>query len=141
MSIFLRMRPSHVVGTVIVLTSFAVVLETVQGQAGGIGGRGSQTGPAVPVNSGLPTTPVLPSSVNLPPTATSSLLKGLDQSGTALRPGMGWLVRDVNHQGVKGRELADVIHQLKPYRENGRVTFPQENVGKVAPQPQQPQQP
>src|ERR1700704_1520826 len=104
MFIFVPMRLSHVVGAIIVLASLAVVLETAQGQAGGIGARGGQTGPVIPVTSGVPTTPVLPSNLNLPPAATSSLLKGLDQSGTALRPGMGWLVSDLNQQGIKGRE-------------------------------------
>src|SRR5947209_985509 len=100
MSIFLRVRSSHVVGLFVALASLAVVLETAQGQAGGIGARGGQTGPMVPVTSlpsTLPTTPVLPSNLKLPPEATSSLLKGLDQSGTALRPGMGWLVSDMTH--------------------------------------------
>src|SRR5205823_5501879 len=109
MSTCLRIRPSHVIGAVLMLITLAIVLETAQGQAGGIGVRGGQTGPAIPVNSGVPTTPVLPSNLNLSPEATSSLLKGLDQSGTALRPGMGWLARDLTHQGVKGRELADVM--------------------------------
>jgi len=145
MSTTLRLRASHLAAAFIVLTSFAVCLETVHGQAGGIiGSRGSQTGPSVPittapVTSVLPTTPVLPSNLNLSPQVTSSLLKGLDQSGNALRPGMGWLVSDLNHQGIKGRELSDVIHQLKPYREQGRLTFPQDTAGKVTPQPVTPQ--
>src|SRR3989475_4900878 len=138
MSVLLRMRPIHVVGTVLVLVALAVVVETATGQAGGIGARGSQTVTTVPVTSGVPTTPAIPSNVNLTPAATNSLAKGLDQSGTALRPGMGWLVRDVNRRGVKGREVADVIHELKPYRAQGRITMPPQNVGNAAPQPQQP---
>ncbi len=142
MSTILRLRVSHLAAALIVLTSLAVCLETVHGQAGGIGARGSQTGPSVPittapVTSVVPTSPVLPSNLNLSPQVTSSLLKGLDQSGNALRPGMGWLVSDLNHQGIHGRELSDVIHQLKPYREQGRLTFPQDTAGKVTPQPQQ----
>jgi hypothetical protein len=141
MSTLLRLRASHLAAALIVLTSFAVSLDTVHGQAGGIGARGGQTGPSVPITTSpvtsiAPTTPVLPSNLNLSPQVTSSLLKGLDQSGAALRPGMGWLVSDLNHQGIHGRELSDVIHQLKPYREQGRLTFPQET-GKVAPTPQQ----
>jgi hypothetical protein len=144
MSTILRLRAIHLAAALIVLTSLAVCLETVRGQAAGIGARGGQTGPAVPVTtlpatSLVPTTPVLPSNLNLSPQVTSSLLKGLDQSGTALRPGMGWLVSDLNHQGIHGRELSDVIHQLKPYREQGRLTFPQDVTGKVTPQPGTPQ--
>jgi hypothetical protein len=69
--------------------------------------------------------PALPPSVNLPDNVESSLLKGLNASGTALRPGMGWLVSDLAQQGVHGQHLADVIHQLKPYRQRGVLTFPQ----------------
>lgn len=74
---------------------------------------------------GATTQPVLPSTLNLPPGVQSSLLKGLDSSGTATRHGMGWIVSDAAHQGIHGQQLADVIHQLKPYKERGVLTFPQ----------------
>ena len=86
-----------------------------------IGSRGGQTAPAPTVTP----TPVLPPSLTLPPSAASSLLQGLNSSGAAMRPGMGWLVSDLTHQGIRGRELADIIHQLKPYKQRGVLTFPQ----------------
>src|SRR5207249_4570702 len=74
-------------------------------------------------------------SLNLPPAATGSLLNGLNASGTALRPGMGWLVSDLTHQGIHGQQLADVIHQLKPYKQRGVLTFPQANPSAGTPFP------
>jgi len=98
---------------------FAGLCASARGQADLIGSRGGLTTPTVP------TTPVLPPTLNLPPDATSSLLNGLNSSGTALRPGMGWLVSDLSHQGFQGPQLADMIHQLKPYKQRGVLTFPQ----------------
>jgi hypothetical protein len=91
-------------------------------QADLIGSRGGLTAP--PIAAPM-TAPILPSSLNLPPAATSSLLNGLNASGAALRPGMGWLVSDMTQQGIRGQQLADVIHQLKPYKQRGVLTFPQ----------------
>jgi hypothetical protein len=73
----------------------------------------------------LPQPPVLPPGLNLTPQATNSLLNGLNANGTALRPGNGWLVNDLTHQGVQGQQLANTIHQLQPYKQNGVLTFPQ----------------
>ena len=137
MSTFLRNRSSYFVGAVVAMAMLVVSPGMAHGQAGAIGARGGQTVPTVSPTPTLPSTPVLPSSLNLPAEATSSLLKGLDASGTALRPGMGWLVSDLTHQGITGRQLADIIHQLKPYKQHGVLTFPQE----AAPTASQPQQP
>jgi len=103
---------------------FAVVCGPAFGQADGIGARGGLT---APIASALPTPtlPTLPAGLNLPPQAASSLLNGLNASGTALRPGMGWFVSDMTHQGFHGRQLADMIHQLKPYKQRGVLNFPQ----------------
>jgi hypothetical protein len=98
---------------------FAGLCASAHGQADLIGSRGGLTTPTVP------TTPVLPPTLNLPPDVTSRLLNGLNSSGTALRPGMGWLVSDLSHQGFQGPQLADIIHQLKPYKQRGVLTFPQ----------------
>jgi hypothetical protein len=98
---------------------FAGLCASARGQADLIGSRGGLTTPTVPP------TPVLPPTLNLPPDVTSSLLNGLNSSGTALRPGMGWLVSDLSHQGFQGPQLADIIHQLKPYKQRGVLTFPQ----------------
>lgn len=108
------------------VVGLAVLCGTASGQVDLIGSRGSQTAPSIPPATTVPTPPVLPDTLNLPPEATSSLLKGLNASGTALRPGMGWLVRDLTHQGIHGRQLADIIHQLKPYKQRGVLTFPQD---------------
>ena len=122
MTTLLRLRPSHVAGALVGLALFVALAGTARGQADLIGARGGLTAPALPT---VPTTPVLPPTLNLPPAATSSLLNGLNASGTALRPGMGWLVSDLTHQGIRGPQLADVIHQLKPYKQQGVLTFPQ----------------
>jgi hypothetical protein len=95
---------------------------TACGQGGLIGSRGGLISPSGPT---LPTSPVLPSTLNLPAEATNSLLNGLNAGGTALRPGMGWLTSDLTHQGIQGQQLADIIHQLHPYQQDGRLTFPQ----------------
>lgn len=95
-----------------------------------LGGTSIQGGVA-PIGSGLtaptttPTLPTLPSTLNLPEGAKTSLLNGLNSSGTATRHGMGWIVSDMTHQGIKGQQLADAIHQLKPYKQRGVLTFPQ----------------
>src|SRR5262245_2128146 len=88
------------------LAVFAGTCGDARGQVELIGARGGST---------LPTVPVLPPDLVLPDEVASSLLNGLNSSGTALRPGMGWLVNDVARQGFVGRELSDIIHQLKPY--------------------------
>ncbi len=105
-------------------TVLVALAGTARGQGELIGQRGGATTPA-PVLPTTGTTPTLPPSLNLPPNVESSLLKGLNSSGTALRPGMGWLVSDMAHQGIHGQQLADVIHQLKPYKQRGVLTFPQ----------------
>lgn len=105
-----------------VIAGFALCagpLDQAWGQGDLIGKRGGQVAPT-------PTTPpVLPSTLNLPSGATSSLVNGLNSSGTAVRHGMGWLVSDLTHQGIHGQQLSDVIHQLKPYKQRGVLTFPQ----------------
>jgi len=110
--------------SVIALALFAASAGTAIGQGELIGQRGGLTTPTAP-STGTTTTPTLPPSLHLPDNVESSLLKGLNSSGTALRPGMGWLVSDLTHQGIHGRELTDVIHQLKPYKQRGVLTFPQ----------------
>ena len=120
----LRIRPSLLVGAFAGLIQFVGLPGTAYGQADLIGSRGGLTAPLAP------TVPVLPPTLNLPPLATNSLLNGLNASGTALRPGMGWFVSDLTHQGIHGRQLADIIHQLKPYKQQGVLTFPQ-----IVPQP------
>jgi hypothetical protein len=119
---------SLMVSLVVALALIALCASAARGQAGGIGARGSGVAPSAPAPTTTPaaTTPVLPSTLKLPPEATSSLVRGLDASGTALRPGNGWVVRDLTHQGINGQELSDVIHQLKPHRERGRLSFSQE---------------
>ena len=114
MSTFLRHCSSYFVGAVVAMAVLVVSPGKAHGQAGAIGARGGQTVPTVSTTPTLPSTPVLPSSLNLPTEATSSLLKGLDASGTALRPGMGWLVSDLTHQGITGRQLADILMPLRP---------------------------
>jgi hypothetical protein len=106
----------------LVLTAGAVFPAAAFGQADLIGARGGLPVPTVP---GVSTTPLLPPGLNLPPVATNSLLNGLNASGTALRPGMGWLVSGMTQQGVRGQQLADIINQLKPYKQRGVLTFPQ----------------
>ena len=133
---FLLHHPSSFAGAVVAIALLAVWPGTARGQAGVIGSRGGQTTPTVAPTPAVPGTPVLPSSLNLPPAATSSLLNGLNASGTALRPGMGWLVSDLTHQGVTGRQLADVIHQLKPYKQQGVLSFPQPAAPTGTPAPQ-----
>jgi hypothetical protein len=88
--------------------------------------------------AGAVTQPILPSTLNLPPGVQNSLLQGLDASGTATRHGMGWLVSDAAHQGIHGQQLADVIHQLKPYKERGVLMFPQNGSPQIFQQPQRP---
>jgi hypothetical protein len=123
------------------LALFAGLCGTARGQGNWIGARGGQTAPTAPPATAVPTVPatpiqpVLPSTLNLPPEATSSLLNGLNSSGTALRPGMGWLVSDLNRQGIRGRQLADVIRQLKPYKQRGVLTFPQNPQSSASPPP------
>ncbi|HEY1377288.1 MAG TPA: hypothetical protein VGF55_10865 [Gemmataceae bacterium] len=132
MTVLLRIRPVRLVGAVVGLALFFGLSAAAFGQADLIGARGGQTVPPPPT---LPTTPVLPPTLNLPPQATSSLLNGLNASGTALRPGMGWLVSDLTHQDIHGQQLADVIHQLKPYKQQGVLTFPQNTSQPGAPTP------
>jgi hypothetical protein len=122
MTLFLRIRTALVAGAAL-LALLALLSGTARGQAGLIGSQGGVTVPVVPT-----TVPVLPPGLNLPPQVASSLVNGLDASGTALRPGMGWLVNDAAQQGVQGQQLADVIHQLKPYKQRGVLTFPQNTV-------------
>ena len=98
--------------------------------------RTGQFGNQLPPTVAGSTTPVLPSNLNLPAGVQSSLLKGLDSSGTATRHGKGWIVSDAAHQGVHGQELADVIHQLKPYKQQGVLTFPQNGGQQIFQQPQ-----
>lgn len=117
-----RIRPSLVVGTLAALIQFVGLSAAAYGQADLIGSRGGLLAPLAPT---VPTVPVLPPTLNLPPVATNSLLNGLNASGTALRPGMGWFVSDMTHQGIHGQQLADIIHQLKPYKQQGVLTFPQ----------------
>src|SRR5206468_3994021 len=114
-------RPSLLVGAILGLILFVGLSGAVCGQADLIGARGGQSASSA---SAVATTPALPSTLNLPPQATSSLLNGLNASGTALRPGMGWLVSDLTHQGIHGPQLADIIHQLKPYKQQGILSFP-----------------
>jgi hypothetical protein len=121
---FLRIRPARVAGAA-ALALLALMSGTARGQAGLIGSQGGLTGPAALTGT---TVPVLPPGLNLPPQVANSLVNGLDASGTALRPGMGWLVGDATQQGVQGPQLADVIHQLKPYKQRGVLTFPQNTV-------------
>jgi hypothetical protein len=122
MTTFPRIQPSHIAGALVGLALFSGSSSTACGQGGLIGSRGGLTAPTAPT---VPTQPVLPPTLNLPPVATNSLLNGLNASGTALRPGMGWLVSDLTHQGIHGQQLADIIHQLKPYKQQGTLTFPQ----------------
>jgi hypothetical protein len=119
MSAFPHARPASSAGAVLGLAWLVALTGPAHGQSDLIGSRGGLTVPTVP------TLPVLPPTLNLPPAATTSLLNGLNASGTALRPGMGWLVSDLTHQGIHGPQLADVIHQLKPYKQQGVLTFPQ----------------
>ena len=122
MTLFLRIRIALAAGTA--LLAWLVLLSgTARGQAGLIGSQGGLTAPVVPT-----TAPVLPPGLNLPPQVANSLVNGLDAGGTALRPGMGWLVSDAAQQGVQGPQLADVIHQLKPYQQRGVLSFPQSTV-------------
>jgi hypothetical protein len=93
-----------------------------------------------PAPAGTAAAPTLPSNLHLPPQATSSLTNGLNSSGTATRHGMGWIVSDMTHQGVHGQQLSDAIHQLKPYKQQGVLTFPQSGQTPAA-QPQLPFQP
>ena len=120
---FPRIQHLRFVGALVGLALFAGATATAYGQGGLIGSRGGLLGPTTP------TTPVLPSTLNLPPLATSSLLDGLNAGGTALRPGMGWLTSDLTHEGIQGQQLSDVIHQLHPYMQQGRLTFPQNAQG------------
>jgi hypothetical protein len=100
------------------------------GQGELIGQRGGQTTPTLPSAPAIGSTaPVLPSNLNLPPVVQNNLLNGLNSSGTALRPGMGWLVSQMTHEGIHGQQLADIIHQLKPYKQRGVLTFPQNGLG------------
>jgi hypothetical protein len=117
-----RINLSRVTGTLFGYTICALVPSPANAQADIVGSRGGLT--ASPIAAPA-TPPILPPSLNLPPAATSSLLNGLNSSGAALRPGMGWLVSDMTHQGIHGQQLADVIHQLKPYKQRGVLTFPQ----------------
>jgi hypothetical protein len=118
MTMFRRIRPALIAGAA-ALALLVLLSGTARGQAGLIGSQGGLTGTTVPV---------LPPGLNLPPQVANSLVNGLDASGTALRPGMGWLVSDATQQGVHGPQLADVIHQLKPYNQRGTLTFPQNTV-------------
>src|SRR5262245_63774584 len=122
MSTFRRIRPAPIVGAFLAVALSVGLPSSARGQGDLVGSRGGLTAPAIPT---APTQPLLPPTLNLPPAATSSLLNGLNASGTALRPGMGWLVSDLTHQGIHGPQLADVIHQLKPYKQRGVLTFPQ----------------
>ena len=131
MTMFLRIRPALVAGTA-VLASLALLYGTARGQAGLIGSQGGLTAPVVPTTLPGLTPPVLPPGLNLPPGVANSLVNGLDASGTALRPGMGWLVSNATQQGVQGPQLADVIRQLKPYQQRGVLTFPQNLVPQIA---------
>ena len=107
-----------------------------RGQGDLIGQRGGQTTPTVPAVTTPTTPPVLPSTLSLPPTATNSLLNGLNASGTATRHGMGWIVSDMAHQGIHGQQLSDAIHQLKPFMHQGVLQFPQS--GQTVTQPHLP---
>src|SRR5262245_1413134 len=108
-----------IIGPILGLALCALLPAAAPAQADLIGSRGGALAPT-PI-----TPPILPPSLNLPPAATSSLLNGLSASGAALRPGMGWLVSDMTQQGIRGPQLADIIHQLKPYKQRGVLTFPQ----------------
>ena len=119
------------VGVAVVCAAALLLFPTlVYGQGDLIGQRGGLTTPTLPTAPALgSTTPVLPSNLNLPPIVQSNLLNGLNSSGTALRPGMGWLVSQMTHEGIHGQQLADIIHQLKPYKQRGILTFPQNQTG------------
>ena len=131
MTMFLRIRPALVAGTAL-LALLALLSGTAHGQAGLIGSQGGLAAPVTPTTLPGVTPPVLPPGLNLSPQVANSLVNGLDASGTALRPGMGWLVSDAAHQGVQGPQLADLIHQLKPYQQRGVLTFPQNTVPPTA---------
>lgn len=131
MTMFLRLRPALVAGTAL-LASLALLSGTARGQAGLIGSQGGLTAPVTPTTLPGVTPPVLPPGLNLLPQVANSLVNGLDASGTALRPGMGWLVSDAARQGVQGPQLADIIHQLKPYQQRGVLVFPQNTVPQIA---------
>ena len=123
---FSQLRPWPVVVMIATL-----LLAGLAGQAFGQGELiGSKPAvPAPPAPGTTPTTPMLTLPTNLqtlPTGVQSSLLKGLDSSGTAVRHGMGWIVSDMAHQGIHGRELSDIIHQLHAYKHRGVLQFPQE---------------
>jgi hypothetical protein len=115
----LRTYAVRLTGALLGLAAFMLCPSSAYGQADLIGSRGGLTAPT-PISP-----PVLPPNLNLPPLATDSLLNGLNASGSALRPGMGWLVSDLAQQGIRGPQLADIIQQLKPYKQRGVLTFPQ----------------
>ena len=126
MTTFLRISPRRLLAALVGLTLFGGMSDAAFGQGGLIGSRGGLISPSGPA---LPTQPVLPPVLNLPPAATNSLLSGLNASGDALRPGMGWLTSDLTHQGIQGQQLSDIINQLHAYQQQGRLTFPQNSQG------------
>ena len=108
------LRPHFLARVALTAALFAGASATAHGQLlnrlGARLGISPPTNPTTPTAPAAPTTPVLPPTLNLPPQATSSLLSGLNSSGTALRPGNGWLASDLTHQGILGKQLADAIH-------------------------------
>jgi hypothetical protein len=127
------LRPHCFARVALTVALFAGSSATAHGQIFNrlIGSRFGMSPPTAPTNPAAPASPVLPPSLNLPPQATGSLLSGLNAGGTALRPGNGWLVSDLTHQGIQGQQLAGVNHQLQPYKQNGVLTFPQSTTAGV----------
>jgi len=114
----------RIAAMVLALAACLLLPAVAHAQANLIGSRGGAIDPN-PIVPAPAVSPVLPPSLSLPPAAQDSLLNGLNAGGTALRPGMGWLVSDLAQQGIHGQQLGDIIHQLKPYKQRGVLTFPQ----------------